>query len=730
MHYYIVWLGAMVKKTSKKVFIILFLIFGTIQSSYDPDEETTFARIANQYLPSISRPTLTREEIRSLMDKDNPGPIDKDKIKQLLEEKTAAFKRKKIVFDLFDENQFSKDENKTKQTPECTTNEVLWQDLELFKGQHTGHIHLLGKINRTRTDVGTAMLAKMLAEPTTNIPELKRRQNIIKELVDNEKLFNQLDKVLKGFQEVEAELLSFWDEKVSIDIFGSESYFPFFPLNRFPKTLQNYLLPENIKNKFNQSPNSLTSLSLWNLWMAYDSLKSEARHMVMYKDSSGKSFQSFKANAHITKLLWKHMSAWQKTKQSYKTAGLLRNACSDAGHIVLSAFYMKRTIEDEINKVKALKIAHTKLKNAAMCIGCLTDTKELIESNEALKENIGCLEQVKYLFDGTSSQSQEFDNLLKQLQSSTFAPNASQFLPVLLSRGKILSSAFLMLRTQNNLTDIFQTLGQVDAYLSLAKLYKEGKYCFAEYIENDKPYINLKEFWTPFIEPDKVITNDIELGADQIRNMIVSGPNAGGKSTILKAIMINLLFAQTFAIAPSDKLMFTPFTYLDSYLNITDDIASGNSLFKSEVLRVKSLLETIKNLEPTQFSFVIMDEIFSGTNPIEGQAAGYAIGKHLATIPNNISIIASHFPTLTKLEQDTNFIFKNYQVCVNKKDNGTLSYPFKLKEGKTTQTIAIEIMRTQDFEPQIISDAYAAIKDRNNPIGWQASEADTNSNNA
>jgi len=450
--------------------------------------------------------------------------------------------------------------------------------------------------------------------------------------------------------------------------------------------------------------------------MAYDSLKSEARHMVMYKDSSGKSFQSFKANAHITKLLWKHMSAWQKTKQSYKTAGLLRNACSDAGHIVLSAFYMKRTIEDEINKVKALKIAHTKLKNAAMCIGCLTDTKELIESNEALKENIGCLEQVKYLFDGTSSQSQEFDNLLKQLQSSTFAPNASQFLPVLLSRGKILSSAFLMLRTQNKLTDIFQTLGQVDAYLSLAKLYKEGKYCFAEYIENDKPYINLKEFWTPFIEPDKVITNDIELGADQIRNMIVSGPNAGGKSTILKAIMINLLFAQTFAIAPSDKLMFTPFTYLDSYLNITDDIASGNSLFKSEVLRVKSLLETIKNLEPTQFSFVIMDEIFSGTNPIEGQAAGYAIGKHLATIPNNISIIASHFPTLTKLEQDTNFIFKNYQVCVNKKDNGTLSYPFKLKEGKTTQTIAIEIMRTQNFEPQIISDAYAAIKDRNNPI--------------
>ena len=69
------------------------------------------------------------------------------------------------------------------------------------------------------------------------------------------------------------------------------------------------------------------------------------------------------------------------------------------------------------------------------------------------------------------------------------------------------------------------------------KLYKEScnndnaTYCFASYIEQETPYIKAQNFWTPFIDPQEVVTNDIELGnTNGPRDAIISGPNAGGKS--------------------------------------------------------------------------------------------------------------------------------------------------------------------------------------------------------
>ncbi|MFA5074738.1 MAG: hypothetical protein WC436_01395 [Candidatus Babeliales bacterium] len=703
-----------------QILLLIVLLLNTIQINCT---ETVFEKISNQYLPSISRPSLTKEEIKSVLFTD--GRVDREKVRFLLSQKTESFNRKKIVFDLFNENQLGKkDINKN----ECIIGQDLWTDLELFKGQHTGSINLLGKINKTRTDCGTAMLGKMLAEPTTDVSELKRRQIIIKELINNEELFKKIDNILEYFQKVEAGLLSFWDEKVSLNIFGSESYYPFFPINMFPRFLQKKMFPDDLKNKLNQNPIALNGLTLFNLLLACDSLRGETRRMFLDYEQTKRDWSilkkaaSKKAYPELAKS-WsenKWNDAFFQVKKAFSCFMKFKNMTWDAAHILLEISYIKRNIENEIDKVKALKLAHDKLKNAAMSINCLLDTKQLIDKNQILKENFTCLNTVKYLFDGSSSQNKEFDNLLKQLKSSTFKHNSSQILALLISRGKILSSAFLMLKTQDNLTDVLQVLGELDAYMSIAKLYKEtennknARYSFAQYIEQDNPYIFLKEFWTPFINPETVITNDIELGKkDSNRNMIISGPNAGGKSTILKSIMVNLLLAQTLGIAPCQEIILKPFSYIDTYLNITDDIASGNSLFKSEVLRIKSLLQTIKTLDPNKVSFVVMDEIFSGTNPKEGQAAGYAIGKYLAQIPNNISMVASHFPFLTKLEVDTNGIFKNGKVCVTKSQNNSLNYPFKLESGITDQTIAIEILRTEKFDHQIIDDAYNAINNEN-----------------
>jgi len=143
--------------------------------------------------------------------------------------------------------------------------------------------------------------------------------------------------------------------------------------------------------------------------------------------------------------------------------------------------------------------------------------------------------------------------------------------------------------------------GELDMYVALAKLYKsrEGKeahYCMVNFIENSTtPIIDAQNFWNPFINPDTVAVNNTTLDAS-CPNSILTGPNTGGKSTVIKGIMINILMAQTFGIAPAESLTLTPFSKLNCFMNISDDIATGASLFKSEVMRAKKLLDMVQEL--------------------------------------------------------------------------------------------------------------------------------------
>jgi DNA mismatch repair ATPase MutS len=144
-------------------------------------------------------------------------------------------------------------------------------------------------------------------------------------------------------------------------------------------------------------------------------------------------------------------------------------------------------------------------------------------------------------------------------------------------------------------------------------------------------------------------------------------------------------------------------------MNITDDTAGGNSLFKSEVLRAQSLLKTIADLDKKKFSFSIMDEMFSGTSPREGEAAGYAVAKNLGANTNSIAVIATHFPKLKELEKTTGN-FKNYQVRVAYAQDGSFTYPFKLEEGAADQNVAIAILQQQGFDSSILDDAQELLK--------------------
>jgi hypothetical protein len=354
---------------------------------------------------------------------------------------------------------------------------------------------------------------------------------------------------------------------------------------------------------------------------------------------------------------------------------------------------------------------HAQMMAVATVVHAMETLSSEIKHNNALRNGLDHQKQLTALFDTKSALiSQKMHKLVTLLLSDTFTGTPSYFC----FKGRVLAAYALMREIKNDLAPALLALGEVDAYLSCATLYqdyedKPNGFCFVTYLDQDTPYLNFNGMWNPFIPSKKAVANSIELGGSKPLNVILTGPNAGGKSTFSKGLTLNVLLAQTVGIAPGQELVITPFEKINTYMNITDDTAGGNSLFKSEVLRAQSLLKTIADLDKKKFSFSIMDEMFSGTSPREGEAAGYAVAKNLGANTNSIAVIATHFPKLKELEKTTGN-FKNYQVRVAYAADGSFTYPFKLEEGAADQNVAIAILQQQGFDSSILNDAQDLLK--------------------
>jgi DNA mismatch repair ATPase MutS len=155
----------------------------------------------------------------------------------------------------------------------------------------------------------------------------------------------------------------------------------------------------------------------------------------------------------------------------------------------------------------------------------------------------------------------------------------------------------------------------------------------------------------------------------------------------------NIILAQTFGVAAAETFDLTIFDIIHSYLNVSDDLIGGDSLFKAEVKRAQGILEKIKSLEPGKKYFFALDELFTGTGAEAGEQCAYAFIDRIADFDNILFIYATHFEKLKELANNNDHC-ANYKVEAPTRDeNGKLVYPFKLSEGVNTVNVALDIAK-------------------------------------
>jgi DNA mismatch repair ATPase MutS len=135
------------------------------------------------------------------------------------------------------------------------------------------------------------------------------------------------------------------------------------------------------------------------------------------------------------------------------------------------------------------------------------------------------------------------------------------------------------------------------------------------------------------------------------KRLVITGPNASGKTTILKMTMLNILFSQQLGHGFYEAgTRIRPYHQLHSYLNIPDT-SGRDSLFQAESRRCKEILDKLSRTgqSPPVRHFCIFDELYSGTNPYEAIASAYGYIMHLTKHDNVDFMLTTHYIQLCKL---------------------------------------------------------------------------------
>lgn len=195
------------------------------------------------------------------------------------------------------------------------------------------------------------------------------------------------------------------------------------------------------------------------------------------------------------------------------------------------------------------------------------------------------------------------------------------------------------------------------------------------------------------------IKNNIDLSV----NMIITGPNASGKTTTLKTTLINLLLTQQFGVGCYQSCTLNPFENIHCYLNIPDT-SGRDSLFQAEARRCKEIIDSVNNIDLNlETHFCIFDELYSGTNPEEAVSSAYAFMQFLTNKPNVKCMLTTHYIKLCK-KLSKNECIKNYCMKTLVKE-GQLIYKYKVVEGISKVKGGLKVLKEMNYPKEILEEA-------------------------
>ena len=245
----------------------------------------------------------------------------------------------------------------------------------------------------------------------------------------------------------------------------------------------------------------------------------------------------------------------------------------------------------------------------------------------------------------------------------------------------------------------------LDVLAGLAELAATNNYIQPKIVDdqnkNESRKLSITEGRHPVVEQilvDKLfVPNDIELGS-KTDLIILSGPNASGKSCYLRQVGLLQIMAQIGSWIPAKSATISIADKLFTRVGAVDDLASGQSTFMVEMIETAFILNNA-----TSNSLVLLDEIGRGTSTFDGLSIAWSVSEFLAKKIKSRSIFATHYHELNQISE---YIYnvENYQVLVEHQNNSLL-FLHKVERGGATKSYGIEAARLAGVPREVITNA-------------------------
>lgn len=233
-----------------------------------------------------------------------------------------------------------------------------------------------------------------------------------------------------------------------------------------------------------------------------------------------------------------------------------------------------------------------------------------------------------------------------------------------------------------------KTIGDVEALAALAGLaYDEPGWVFPE-LDSESVRFDAVGLGHPLLRDDERIVNNVEIGPPGTF-LFVTGSNMSGKSTLLRAIGVNLVLAGAGGPVCATSLS-TPPVRLWTSVRVEDSLERGVSFFMAELQRLKQVVDAATNPAPSEDRlFYLLDEILQGTNTAERQIAARRVIRRLID-KGAIGAVSTHDLTLADGPE-----LAGAARPVHLRDAITpagMSFDYKLRPGVATSTNALRLM--------------------------------------
>ncbi|MFM8453594.1 MAG: DNA mismatch repair protein MutS [Gammaproteobacteria bacterium] len=198
----------------------------------------------------------------------------------------------------------------------------------------------------------------------------------------------------------------------------------------------------------------------------------------------------------------------------------------------------------------------------------------------------------------------------------------------------------------------------------------------------------------PFGSGKPFIPNDLLL-SPTTPILLITGPNMGGKSTLMRQTALICILAHMGCFVPAEHASIGPIDRIFTRIGAQDELYQGKSTFMVEMTEAANILH-----HASPKSLILMDEIGRGTSTYDGLALAHAILEHLAEHNRSLTLFATHYFELTEMAETLPTV-KNAHVAALE-ENGALIFLHQLKPGATNKSYGIQVAKLAGLPPSVI----------------------------